>query len=129
MAERQANRQVASGRPRRPYTIQDQVALRRLEGFVVSPAGSRLIMQIANAAPGKNRFDTSLWSVNADGTGLRRLTRSGRRNTNPAFAPDGQTVYYLADRRFARRQVMRVSLDGGESVAVTTSPIDIDSFR
>ncbi len=129
MAKRQANGQVASGRPRRPYTIHDQVALRRLEGFVVSPDGSRLIMQIADAAPGKNRLDTRLWSINADGTGLRRLTRSGRRNTNPAFAPDGRTVYFLADRRFAKRQVMRVSLDGGESVPVTTSPIDIESFQ
>ena len=31
---------------RRAYTIRDQVALRRLEGFVVSPDGSRVILQI-----------------------------------------------------------------------------------
>ena len=47
------------------YTIRDQVGLRRLEGFVVSPDGGRLVLQIATAARGKNRLDTHLWSVDA----------------------------------------------------------------
>jgi dipeptidyl aminopeptidase/acylaminoacyl peptidase len=129
MAERPAGKRTGTGRSLRPYTIHDQVALRRLEGFAVSPDGRRLILQVATAARGKNRLDTQLWSVEADGTGLRRLTTSGSRNTQPAFAPDGRTVCYLAGPRTGERQVMRRALDGGKPVAVTNSPIDIDSLR
>ena len=128
MADRRPKEQ-SGRRRRRPYTIRDQVGLRRLEGFVVSPDGRRLVLQIAAAARGKNRLDTNLWSVDADGTGLRRLTRSGGRNTGPLFAPDGRSVYYLAGPRSGERQVMRQALDDGTAVQVTASPIDVESFR
>jgi dipeptidyl aminopeptidase/acylaminoacyl peptidase len=114
--------------PRRPYTIRDQVALRRLEGFAVAPDGGRAIMQIASAAPGRYRLDTGLWSVDADGTGLRRLTRAGGRDSNPVVARDGRSVFFLAGPWSGTRQVMRVPIDGGTPVAVTRSPIDIESF-
>jgi dipeptidyl aminopeptidase/acylaminoacyl peptidase len=129
MAQRPAGRRTNAGGSGRPYTIHDQVALRRLEGFAVSPDGRRLVLQVASAARGKNRLDTHLWSVDAGGTGLRRLTTTGGRNTQPAFAPDGESVYFLAGPRGGERQVMRLPLDGGKPVPVTTSPIDIDSFR
>jgi len=113
---------------RRAYTIRDQVALRRLEGFVVSPDGRRVILQIATAIPGKNRRDTALWSVNTDGTGLRRLTRPGKDDPSPAFAPDGRSIYLLSGPRHGQRQVVRLDLDGGTPVPVTQSPVDITSF-
>ena len=86
-----------------------------------------MILQIGTATPGKNRLDSALWSVNADGTGLRRLTRSGRRLTSPVFAPDGRSLYVL-EGRSGKRQVARLSLDGGATAAVTQSPVDIESF-
>jgi dipeptidyl aminopeptidase/acylaminoacyl peptidase len=105
------------------------VALRRLEGFAVTPGGDRVILQIATAVRGRNRLETNLWSVGADGTGLRRLTRSGGRNTGPAVGPDGRDVYYLAGPRSGIRQVMRLSLGEGAPAPVTSSPVDIESFR
>ncbi|HEX6868828.1 MAG TPA: S9 family peptidase [Candidatus Limnocylindrales bacterium] len=112
---------------KRPYTIHDQVALRRLESFVVAPDGGRVILQIGTAAPGKNRLESTLWSVDADGSGLRRLTRSARRLSSPIFAPDGRSLYVLSGRS-GKRQVARVSLDGGATEAVTQSPVDVESF-
>ncbi len=128
MAQRRAGGRSTTGRPRRPYTIRDQVALRRLEDFVVSPDGGRVILQIGRAARGKNRLDTHLWSVNADGTGLRRLTRSGGHESSPAFAPDGRSLYFLAGPRSDDRQVVHLSFGGGKPVPVTRSPIDVESF-
>ena len=128
MAKRRADGRSTTGRPRRAYTIRDQVALRRLQDFVVSPDGSRLILQIESAVPGKNRLDTHLWSVGADGTGLRRLTRSGGRESNPAFAPDGRSVYFLAGSHTGDRRVVRLAFEGGKPIPVTRSPVDIESF-
>ncbi len=121
--------QTGRERPRRPYTIRDQVALRRLGDVAVSPDGSFSVLVISRLVPGKNRLDAHLWTIRADGTGLRRLTRSGGgRDANPVVSPDGRGVFYLAGARSANRQVMRIGLDGRDPTAVTRSPIDIESF-
>jgi dipeptidyl aminopeptidase/acylaminoacyl peptidase len=121
---------AAGSRIRRTYTIRDQVALRRLGHFAVSPDGTRVILCIATAIPGKNRLDTHLWSVNADGTGLRKLTHSPGTHNGPVFAPDGRSVFFLSGGPSAagKRQILRLLLDSGESVPVTRSPVGIDSF-
>src|SRR4051795_2555331 len=72
---------------RRPDSIREQVGLRRLESFVLSPDGGTLVLQVATASRGKNRLDTSLWSVNADGTRLRRLPATSGRVSSPPFSP------------------------------------------
>ena len=128
MAARRAGERSTTSRPQRAYTIRDQVALRRLHDFVVSPDGSRLILEIERAVPGRNRLDTHLWSIRADGTGLRRLTRSRGRESNPAFAPDGRSVYFLAGSHTGDRRVMRLAFEGGKPIPVTRSPVDIESF-
>jgi dipeptidyl aminopeptidase/acylaminoacyl peptidase len=115
-------------RPRRPYTIRDQVALRRLGDIAVSPDGGVVVMVIESAVRGRNRLDKQLWLVRADGTGLRRLTRSGGNDANPVFAPDGRTLFFLSGRRKQTRQVMRLELDGRDPIAVTRSPLDIETF-
>jgi dipeptidyl aminopeptidase/acylaminoacyl peptidase len=119
---------AARSRARRPYTIHDQVGLRRLVGMAVSPDGSRVILKVEQAAPRANRLDSHLWSVGADGTGLRRLARTGERASDPVFAPDGRTIYFIAGRAPARRQVFRLSLDGGDPVPITSSPVGVESF-
>src|SRR6476660_9408371 len=128
MATRRAGERSTTGRPQRAYTIRDQVALRRLHDFVVSPDGSRLVLEIESAVPGRNRLDTHLWSIDADGTGLRRLTRSRGRESNPAFAPDGRSVYFLAGSHTGDRRVVRLAFTGGKPIPVTRSPVDIESF-
>jgi dipeptidyl aminopeptidase/acylaminoacyl peptidase len=118
---------MARQRTGRPYTIRDQVALRRLGNFAVSPDGSRVVLTIATAGRQNRRLDTNLWSVNADGTGLRRLTRTSGNHSSPTFAPDG-SLFCLSGRRSAKRQVARLAFDGSEPTPITSSPIDIDSF-
>ncbi len=115
-------------RPRRPYAIRDQVALRRVGDIAVSPDGGVVVMVIESAVRGRNRLEKQLWLVRADGTGLRRLTRSGGNDANPVFAPDGRTLFFLSGRRKQARQVMRLELDGRDPIAVTSSPIDIETF-
>ncbi len=126
-------RPVAAGRAQRardcrPYTIRDQVALRRLGDIAVSPDGGVVVMVIESAMGGRNRIDRRLWLVRADGTGRRVLTRSTANAANPVFAPDGRSIYFLSGPRQQARQVMRLELDDRDPVAVTSSPIDIETF-
>src|SRR5690606_15980744 len=63
---------------------------------------------------------TQIFLVNADGTGLRRLTHTRAIDTEPFFAPDGQTIYFTSDRG-GSPQIYRMSLTGGRVERVTLS--------
>ena len=126
--ERSAAAASTSAPGGRPYTVREQVTLRRLGRYVVSPDGTRVVLTVAHAGPGRNRLDSQLWIVNADGSGLRRLNPAGHRDSSPVFAPDGRSLFFLSGRAGANRQVVRTSLDGSRPEPVTVSPVDVDSF-
>jgi dipeptidyl aminopeptidase/acylaminoacyl peptidase len=65
--------------------------------------------------------------VNADGTGLTKLTQHEAADTSAVFAHDGKAVYFLSTRT-GSSQIFKLSLEGGEPQAVTSLPIDVGSF-
>jgi dipeptidyl aminopeptidase/acylaminoacyl peptidase len=113
---------------RRPYTIRDQVALRRLQDVAISPDGGLAVLVVEAAVPGGNRLDRRLWSVRTDGTGLRRFVAGGASESNPVFAPDGRSLFFVSGRAKQGRQIVRAGLDGRDRVAVTSAAVDIESF-
>lgn len=62
--------------------------------------------------------NSQIYLVNADGTGLRRVTRTNGIDTEPTFTPDGKEIYFTSDRG-GSAQIYRVSIDGGEARRVT----------
>jgi len=57
-----------------------------------SPDGSRLVFM-------SNRDGNwEIYLVNADGSGLRRLTQSSSSEGMPTWSPDGQAIAYMSDR-------------------------------
>ena len=60
-----------------------------------------------------------IYLINADGSGApRRLTNSQGIDTEPAFSPDGQTVYFVSDRG-GGPQIYRMPITGGAAQRVT----------
>ncbi len=59
-----------------------------------------------------------VYIVNKDGSGMRRVTRSPYRETDPIFAPDGHTVFYVSDRNGVFN-IYRHDLDTDSAYAVT----------
>lgn len=87
-----------------------------------SPDGERLAFsRLTRGRHGSLLYD--LFLVNADGTGLRRLTHS-RRATSPTFAPDGSRLAYVASERGTANVVVR-DLATGEERAVTRFEGDV----
>ncbi|KFA89428.1 alpha/beta hydrolase family protein [Archangium violaceum] len=110
-----------------PFTIQDQVSMRRISNPSASPDGKRIAFVLRSTDLEANKGRTDLWLVNADGTGLRQLTSSPESEAQPVWSPEGQGLYFLSSRG-GSRQVFRLPLDGGEAQAVTKLPLDVGAF-
>jgi TolB protein len=82
----------------------------------VSPDGGQVAMILS-----KDGW-TDLYVSNADGTGLRRLTKSPQDESSPCWSPDGRWILF-AGKVGERRQLWKVSPEGGEPVRVPTSGV------
>ena len=62
---------------------------------------------------------SQIYLVNAaDGSNLRRLTRSPLIDTEPVFSPDGRSVFFTSDRS-GKPQIYQIPVTGGEARRVT----------
>lgn len=62
---------------------------------------------------------SQIYLINAaDGSNLRRLTRSPLIDTEPVFSPDGQSIFFTSDRS-GRPQIYQIPVTGGEARRIT----------
>ncbi len=76
-----------------------------------SPDGRKLAVVLSKDG------NSQIYLVNADGTGVQRLTQSGGIDTEPRFASDG-SIYFTSDRG-GSPQIYRMSASGGDAQRVT----------
>ena len=110
-----------------PYSIQDQLAMRRVSSPTVSPDGKHVAFVLRTTDFAANKGRTDVWVVNADGSNLRQLTRHEANDDQPVWSPDGQSLYFLSTRS-GSNQVYRAALAGGDEVQVTKLPLDVGAF-
>ncbi|QSQ22687.1 S9 family peptidase [Pyxidicoccus parkwayensis] len=119
----------ASPAPARPFTIQDQVMMRRLSNPRVSPDGKQIAYVLRTTDMEANRGRNDLWLVNLDGDAApRQLTSNPDSDSDPTWAPDGKSLFFLSSRG-GSSQVWRLPVDGGEPTQVTKLPFDVNAFR
>jgi len=114
--------------PTHPYSVQDQVTMRRISDPSVSPDGKRIAFVLRTTDLEANRGRTDLWLVGADGRNPRQLTFSPESEGQPTWSPDGQSLFFLSPRG-GSSQVFRLPLEGGEAQPVTKLPLDVGAFR
>ncbi len=70
------------------------VALPRLSGLLLSPAGDRLVTSVSTPGPDGTAYVSALWEVDPAGQrAARRLTRSAKGESPAAFLPDGGVLF------------------------------------
>lgn len=113
-----------------PFTAADLVSLNRVSDPQVSPDGRHVAYVVRATDLEANRGRSDLWLVDlgAPGTAPRRLTQDPANDTSPRWAADGRALYFLSTRS-GSSQLWRLSLAGGDAVAVTALPADVESFR
>lgn len=72
----------------------------------VSPDGSKVAMILS-----KDGW-TDLYVCDADGSNLKRLTKSPQDESSPCWSPDGQWICY-ASKEHERRSLSKISVSGG----------------
>ena len=117
----------ASANGTRAFDVRDLIAFDRLSEPRVSPDGRSIVVTISSLDLEANRRRSDLWLVNADGTGLRRLTSDPASDASATWAPDGSAIYFLSTRA-GSSQVWKLPLGGGEAQPVTSLPLDVGSF-
>jgi Tol biopolymer transport system component len=65
-------------------------AMPRIGSLALSSDGSRLVTVVAELAAEDKTWKGALWEVDPEGERpARRLTRSGKNESSPVYAPDG----------------------------------------
>jgi TolB protein len=62
--------------------------------------------------------EAAIYTVRANGTGLKKLTDLGKNTDNPSYSPDGRWVYFQSNAS-GRSQVYRCTPDGKNVTALT----------
>ena len=103
------------------------------EGAIQAPVAWRPDgQQLAFARTARGAYGSllnDLFLVNADGSGLRRLTRS-RRASSPTFSPDGRTLAFVGSEG-GTANLFTLALDTGQETKLTdfTGDVQILSAR
>jgi len=121
---------TASGAPAldaHPFSVHDMVAMDRISDPQVSLDGKWVAFVVRATDLEANRGRLDLWMVGVDGKGLRRLTRHPASDTNPRWAPDGKSLWFLSTRSDSS-QIWRLPVDGGEAEQVTSLPLDVGNL-
>lgn len=105
----------------RPFTPEELMQTRRLDGVQVSPDGALAAFTVRQKSLAENRDLKDIWLVPfARGrTGpARRLTRDGK-SENPRWSPDGRSLLFTSARAEGG-QLFVLALEGGDPRQLTS---------
>jgi dipeptidyl aminopeptidase/acylaminoacyl peptidase len=103
------------------------LAMERVSDPRVSPDGKQVAFTVRDTDLDANKGRFDVWLASIDGKTVERLTADEANDTDPAWAPDGTSIYFLSARS-GSAQVWRIAVDGGEAEQVTKLPLDVSGF-
>ncbi len=113
-----------------PFTAQDLVAMKRVSDPQTSPDGRYVAFVVRATDLEANRGRTDIWLLNLEQKAARprQLTRHPANDSDPRWAPDSRTIWFVS-MRSGSAQIWRLSLEGGEAVQITDLPLDVAAMK
>jgi dipeptidyl aminopeptidase/acylaminoacyl peptidase len=107
-------------------SLDDYIALARIDGLALSPDGERVVLTVATLNREKTAYERALWSMPSDGSAQPvRLTRSAKGESGVGFTASGDILFVSArpdasaDKDPEAPQLWLLPAAGGEARAVT----------
>lgn len=79
----------------------------------VSPDGSRVLFVSDGGVDEQGRANNDIYLINADGTGLLRLTQNGSDDIHPAWSPTEEGVLFFLSNRGGAYNIWRMKVSAG----------------
>ncbi|HYH68396.1 MAG TPA: S9 family peptidase [Urbifossiella sp.] len=110
----------AAAQNKRPMTVDDLYAFKRVAAPQISPDGKHVAYQVGTVSLEANKSTTALWVAATDGkTPPKQLTDpKGKRDAAPRWSPDGKTILFESTRS-GSSQLWTVPAAGGEPKQLT----------
>lgn len=110
----------AAPRQGEPLQAADALRVRWPRALAASPTRPELVFELKETELADDTVETQLHLLSLDSQELRQLTRAGRRNTEPAWSPDGRRIVYASARDEGPSQLYLLDVEkGGEPVRLT----------
>jgi dipeptidyl aminopeptidase/acylaminoacyl peptidase len=123
---------------KRGITPEDYLAFKSIGDPHISPDGKVIAYVLTTIDQKKNRRESSIWVVPADGSAApRRLSAEGFSSSSPRWSPDGKTLAILSARssdlpagETPKSQIYLLSITGGgEAIALTKLKNGVQSYQ
>ncbi len=112
---------------KRAITFDDLRSVYRISDPQISPDGKWVAYAVATPDMDANRNASNVWIVPTSGSAAIQLTQSGH-DSAPAWSPDSKTIAFISSRD-GNSQVYVLSMEGGESHAITHAPSGVDMVK
>ncbi|EKE75242.1 S9 family peptidase [Gallaecimonas xiamenensis] len=106
----------------KPLDVNDVINLNKVHSAVIAPSGNAMVYGL------KKDGESNLYWQDLTSGEVRQLTSVKGTEHDLTFSQDGASIYFLADRGQGT-QLYRLSLSGGEALAVTHLPIDVAGYK
>lgn len=97
----------------------DLFRLRFVGDVAISPEGSQIACTVTRADGEANRNRTSIWIAPVHGGEARQVTSGEKKDTNPAWSPDGKKIAFASDRGEKGQIFVLDIVGGGEARQLT----------
>lgn len=104
---------------RRPITPDDILALDTIRDVCLSPDGGQIAFVRQQIDQAGDEYRCAIWLAPVNGDAPVPFTRGPKRDTAPAWSPDGRTLAFLSDRDGERPQLYVIPAGGGEARKLT----------
>jgi len=109
---------------KRACTIADLYKVKNVESPLFSPDGKKIVFVVREDVLEKGKSNADIYLMNADGSGLRRLTSDPAADGHPSFSPDGKSILFASSRKEGM-QAWLLPLEGGEPTQLTTYAMEV----
>ena len=112
-----------------PFNVQQLVNLNKVHSAAVSNDGKSLVYGVKVIdEQGNASSDLFLLDLNNKNATPKQLTSAEGTEHDVSFSADGQSIYFLASRT-GSSQLYQLALNGGEAIAVTDLPLDVNGYK